>query len=107
QVIDQLQPNLDKWKQLSEVRGVVVSAKGTQADFVSRCFFPQSGIDEDPVTGSAHTMLTPYWANKLQKKSLVAIQLSARKGELNCVWEGERILLTGGACTYLKGTLFI
>lgn len=102
-----LTPDLEKWRQLTNARGVLVSAKGNSADFVSRCFFPQSGIDEDPVTGSAHTTLTPYWAVQLNKKELTAIQLSSRKGQIHCLWEGERVYLTGDARTYLKGTIEI
>ena len=63
-------------------RGVIATAPGDEADFVSRCFFPQSGIDEDPVTGSAHTITVPYWADQLGKTKLKAIQLSKRRGYL-------------------------
>lgn len=90
-----------------KVRGVIVTAKGEEADFVSRCFFPQSGIDEDPVTGSAHTSMVPYWAAQLNKTSLKAIQLSARKGHLDCELKGDRVLMSGNAVTYLKGEYYI
>ena len=106
-IVLDLQPDLEKWKQLTTMRGVIVSAKGDSVDFVSRCFFPQSGIDEDPVTGSAHTTLTPYWAGKLGKKELKAMQLSARKGSLDCVWQQQRVMLTGNARTYLIGHIII
>ncbi|PWT96474.1 MAG: isomerase [Bacteroidetes bacterium] len=84
-------------------RGVIVSARGEDVDFVSRCFFPQSGIDEDPVTGSAHTLLTPYWAQILGKNKLTAQQLSGRKGELECELSGNRVLISGYAATYMLG----
>jgi len=74
-------------------------------DFVSRFFAPQVGIDEDPVTGSAHTTLTPYWANKLNKTTLTAQQLSKRKGDLVCVWDGDRVKISGHAVTYLIGEI--
>lgn len=88
-------------------RGVVVTAPGKTSDFVSRCFFPQSGIDEDPVTGSAHTMLVPYWAERLGKKQLSAIQLSARRGWLDCRLDGDRVYMSGYAKTFLKGEILL
>jgi len=86
-------------------RGLIVTAPSEKYDFVSRCFFPQAGIDEDPVTGSAHTALTPYWANRLNKTSLSAKQISARGGEVLCELQGERVLLSGNAVTFLKGAI--
>jgi len=76
-------------------------------DFVSRCFFPQSGIDEDPVTGSAHTMLVPYWAARLGKQHLTAIQLSARRGYLDCRLDGDRVHISGYAKTFMKGEILL
>ncbi|MFT2008182.1 PhzF family phenazine biosynthesis protein [Pontibacter sp. 13R65] len=90
-----------------EARGVIVSAPGKEVDFVSRFFGPQVGIDEDPVTGSAHTTLTPYWSHRLGKKSLTAKQLSKRQGDLLCEFLGERVNITGKAVAYLKGEIFI
>lgn len=87
-------------------RGVIVTAKGDSVDFVSRFFAPQAGIDEDPVTGSAHTTLTPYWSNKLGKTILTAIQLSERKGYLQCKFLGERIEISGQAKLYLIGEIY-
>ena len=106
QTIENLQPD---FKTLATIksRGVLVTARGNEADFVSRCFFPQSGIDEDPVTGSAHTLLTPYWAGVLGKNRLTAIQLSARKGYLDCELSGDRVLMSGYAVTYMKGEIII
>ena len=88
-------------------RGVVVTAPGKTTDFVSRCFFPQSGIDEDPVTGSAHTMLVPYWAQRLGKNQLTAVQLSARQGWLDCRLDGDRVYMSGYAKTFLKGEILL
>jgi PhzF family phenazine biosynthesis protein len=89
------------------VRGVVVTAPGNESDFVSRCFFPRSGIDEDSVTGSAHTMLVPYWAARLGKQRLSAIQLSARRGYLDCELKGDRVLMTGHVKAFLKGEILL
>lgn len=92
---------------LSEIpaRGVIVSAPGREADFVSRFFAPRAGIPEDPVTGSAHTTLTPYWSAKLAKQHLRAKQLSKRGGELVCTDLGRRIEIGGQAVTYLVGEI--
>lgn len=102
--IKNIQPNypvIATWK----VRGVIVTAKGKEVDFVSRFFAPQSGVNEDPVTGSAHTTLTPYWAEKLGKTELSAIQLSNRKGYLTCKYMGDRVHISGQAKTYLIGEI--
>ena len=88
-------------------RGVIVTAKSTAADFVSRCFYPQSGIDEDPVTGSAHTIMVPYWSKQLGKTRLTAIQISQRRGYLDCELSGDRVLMTGRAIHYMKGEIEI
>jgi PhzF family phenazine biosynthesis protein len=87
--------------------GVIVTAKGSETDFVSRFFAPSAGINEDPVTGSAHCNLIPYWAEKLDKANLHAYQISARKGELWCELKGDRVLMAGRAVTYLKGDIFL
>jgi PhzF family phenazine biosynthesis protein len=88
-------------------RGVMITAPGSQVDFVSRFFGPQSGIDEDPVTGSAHTTMIPYWSKRLDKDALSAIQLSKRKGLLACKYLGERVLISGKAKTYMIGDIFL
>lgn len=88
-------------------RGIIVTAAGAEVDFVSRFFAPQSGIDEDPVTGSAHTTLTPYWAQKTGKNELSAIQLSARKGFLTCAYHGDRVKISGQTKTYLQGEITV
>lgn len=102
-----LAPDLQAWASLQEVIGVLVSARGEFVDFVSRCFFPQAGVDEDPVTGSAHTVLAPFWAQKLNKKELKAQQISSRKGQLTCLWTNKRVLISGKAQTYLVGEIIL
>jgi len=88
-------------------RGVIITAKGDEADFVSRCFYPALGIDEDPVTGSAHTLLTPYWSRRLSKNDLHAKQLSKRGGELTCQLKGEKVNISASARTIIKGSLYL
>ncbi|WP_031526801.1 PhzF family phenazine biosynthesis protein [Dyadobacter crusticola] len=88
-------------------RGIIVTAPGEDVDFVSRFFAPQSGIDEDPVTGSAHTTLIPYWAEKLEKNKLSAKQLSKRGGYLKCELAGDRVYIGGQAKLYLKGEILV
>jgi PhzF family phenazine biosynthesis protein len=104
--IENMQPDMALLKSV-DCRGVIVTAKGQDVDFVSRFFGPQVGVNEDPVTGSAHTTLTPYWSRILNKKLLKAQQLSARKGELTCTFLGERVSIAGNAVTYLKGKIKI
>lgn len=87
--------------------GIIVTAPGDNVDFVSRFFAPGAGIPEDPVTGSAHCNLIPYWAKQLGKDQLHAYQISARKGELWCTLQDERVLMSGKAVTYLKGEIYI
>ncbi len=101
-----LQPDMALLKQL-ERRGVIVTAQGNECDFVSRFFAPNFGIDEDPVTGSAHTVLTPYWAERLGRDRLHARQLSTRGGELYCELKGERVFIGGKVVPYLRGTITI
>jgi PhzF family phenazine biosynthesis protein len=86
-------------------RAVIVTAPGKDADFVSRYFAPSYGVPEDPVTGSAHSLLAPYWSERLGKTHLHARQLSDRRGELWCEMRGDRVLLKGGAVLTLRGTL--
>ncbi|WGL15977.1 PhzF family phenazine biosynthesis protein [Microbulbifer bruguierae] len=88
-------------------KGLICTApgEGFDCDFVSRFFAPAIGIDEDPVTGSAHTRLVPFWAQKLDKTCLKAKQISPRGGELDCVLAGERVLMRGRAVTYLRGQI--
>jgi PhzF family phenazine biosynthesis protein len=104
--IEALKPDLTLINKLPG-RGLIVTAKGDNVDFVSRCFFPQSGIDEDPVTGSAHVVMVPYWAKQIGKNKLSAIQLSSRRGYLDCELAGDRVLISGHAYTYLEGDFYI
>ncbi|MBI9038289.1 MAG: PhzF family phenazine biosynthesis protein [Bacteroidales bacterium] len=104
--IEKINPNFELLKQI-DCMGVIVSAKGKNCDFVSRFFAPKVGINEDPVTGSAHTTLVPYWAEKLEKKKLHAFQISKRRGELFCEIMGRRVLISGKAVTYLIGEISI
>jgi PhzF family phenazine biosynthesis protein len=94
---------------LSQVpcRGVIVSAPGEDADFVSRFFAPQSGVPEDPVTGSAHTTLAPFWAERLGKPELIARQVSRRTGLLRCLVRGDRVDIAGRVVPYLSGEIEI
>ena len=87
--------------------GIIVTAKGNKADFVSRFFVPGASIFEDPVTGSAHCSLIPYWSGQLGKKELSALQLSERVGKLDCTLLGDRVLISGTAKTYSTGYIFI
>lgn len=90
-----------------DARGLIVTARGNEVDFVSRFFGPQVGINEDPVTGSAHTSLTPLWSEKLGKKEMTAKQLSKRGGSLTCIDNGKRTLIGGKAALYLEGEITI
>ncbi len=90
-----------------EAFALIVSAPGTNADFVSRFFAPKAGIPEDPVTGSSHCTLIPYWAARLAKPRLVARQLSARGGELYCELRGDRVIIGGKTVEYLRGEICV
>ena len=87
--------------------GVIATAPGEDVDFVSRYFAPRAGINEDPVTGSAHCMLIPFWAERLNKSEMVATQLSKRVGHINCEYKNDRVLIAGRAVTYLTGEIRI
>ncbi|NOR28177.1 MAG: PhzF family phenazine biosynthesis isomerase [Lutibacter sp.] len=102
--ISNLEPNFNLLSQL-ESNGIIVTSKGDLFDFISRFFAPKLGINEDPVTGSAHTLLIPFWSKKLHKKKLEALQLSKRVGVLKCQYLNERVEMSGQAITYLKGQL--
>lgn len=99
-------PDLAKLAEL-DLRGVCITARGHGADFVSRFFGPKFGIPEDPVTGSAHCALAPYWQTKLGKSKFSARQLSQRRGEVGCEVSGARIILTGSAVKFMEATLEI
>lgn len=87
--------------------GVIATAPGKQVDFVSRFFAPKQGVPEDPVTGSAHCTLVPYWSKRLGKKKLHAHQVSSRGGELRCEDRGDRVILSGKAVRFLEGTIHL
>ena len=106
EAIRNLTPNFTALKQVP-VRGIICSSKSERYDFVSRFFAPGAGIDEDPVTGSAHTKLVPYWAEVLKKEKLLAKQISKRGGELKCNLQGDRVKLSGEAKLFLKGEIYI
>lgn len=99
-----LKPDFAKLGAL-DLHGIIVTAPGADCDFVSRFFAPAAGIDEDPVTGSAHCRLVPYWAKRLGKKQFFARQVSARGGELWCELKGDRVVMAGHVAPYLEGTI--
>lgn len=106
--IEEISPNFNTLKNI-KARGIIVSAKAksTKIDFVSRFFGPGAGIDEDQVTGSAHTKLVPYWAKILGKNELIAQQISLRKGFLKCKLYENRVLMAGKGKLFLKGKIYI
>lgn len=105
--VREISPDLLKLGKLKGNRGVIVTAPGDTVDFVSRFFGPAVGINEDPVTGSAHTMLVPFWEKITGKKEFHARQVSKRGGNLYCSLNGDRVKISGKAALYLKGEIFI
>lgn len=106
QAVRSLRPDFNQLRQL-DCLGIIATAPGRDCDFVSRFFAPQAGVDEDPVTGSAHCTLIPYWAQRLGKTRLFARQLSPRGGELHCELAGDRVRIGGRAVVYLRGDIEI
>jgi len=104
--VRELQPDFSALERI-ECRGIIVTARGSQSDFVSRFFAPAVGIPEDPVTGSAHCVLAPYWSTELNKENLHAFQISKRGGELFCVNAGDRVKISGKAALYFEGVITI
>ena len=104
--VRELRPDFSALERI-ECRGIIVTSEGSQSDFVSRFFAPGVGIPEDPVTGSAHCVLAPYWASELHKKNLHAFQISRRGGELFCVHAGDRVKIAGKAVLYLEGMITV
>ncbi len=98
------EPDLRGLKALGN-QGVIITAAGTDSDFVSRYFAPGVGIDEDPVTGSIHSVLTPYWAARLGRSELLAHQVSARGGVLKCQLRDDRVGIAGQAAFYMEGRI--
>ncbi len=105
--VRRLAPDQGKLSALAEGLGVIVSAKGDTVDFVSRFFAPKAGIAEDPVTGSAHCTLVPFWAQRLGKSELVAHQVSPRGGELICEHRGDRVIMSGRCTLFLTGSILV
>ncbi|MBL0287623.1 MAG: PhzF family phenazine biosynthesis protein [Bacteroidetes bacterium] len=103
--VQNCQPDFTLINQLE--KSLIITAKGKKVDFVSRFFAPQLGVNEDPVTGSAHCALIPFWNKKLNKMELTAMQLSQRTGFLNCNYLGDRVEMSGQAVCYLIGEIFI
>lgn len=106
QEILSIAPNFSKLLDIDAI-GFIVTAKGDSADFVSRFFAPEVGIPEDPVTGSAHCNLIPFWAERLGKTEMFARQISERGGELFCELAGDRVKIGGNAALYLKGEIYV
>jgi PhzF family phenazine biosynthesis protein len=106
QEIMQIQPDMHLLAR-TNVRGTIITAPGDEVDFVSRFFAPRVGVPEDPVTGSAHTSLTPYWSRRLNKNHLAAIQLSKRQGTLSLKLNGDRVEISGKTVTYLEGRMYL
>jgi PhzF family phenazine biosynthesis protein len=104
--IRNMEPNIDAILQI-DARGIIITAKGDSVDFVSRFFGPKVGVREDPVTGSAHTTLIPYWSRQLGKDELVAQQLSKRKGFLKCKNLDGKVVISGQGKLYLKGQIYV
>jgi PhzF family phenazine biosynthesis protein len=104
--VKNIEPDFSLMKELDTI-GVIVTAKGQSADVVSRCFYPGLGIQEDPVTGSAHCNIVPYWSEKLNNTKLFCKQLSQRGGNLHCELEGDRVLMSGKCVLYLQGEINI
>lgn len=106
ETVKSLKPDFSLLERMG-VRGIIVTAPGTNCDFVSRFFAPSVGINEDPVTGSAHTVLAPFWAKRLGKETLAARQISRRGGDVACILKGDRVEIGGSAVTYMIGDIYI
>jgi predicted PhzF superfamily epimerase YddE/YHI9 len=105
--VKQANPDFSKLEKLPDGLGVAITARGSECDFVSRGFYPKLKVNEDPVTGSLHCSLVPYWSEKLQKEEFVAKQLSSRGGTLYCKKEGTRVKIAGKAILYSIADIFI
>lgn len=102
--IHDINPNFEMLSDIT-TRGLIVSAQSKEYDFISRCFFPGAGVNEDPVTGSAHTTLVPYWTKILNKRNLLAKQVSERGGLLYCEMSSDRVIIGGSAVLFLIGEI--
>lgn len=101
-----VKPAIDKVAQL-DARALIITAPGVDVDFVSRFFAPRAGVAEDPVTGSAHCVLLPYWSERLGKRKLNARQISRRGGDLTCEYLGKQVRIAGEAVVYLRGAIIV
>jgi len=101
-----LTPDFPRLKSLGDIM-LIATAPGDDCDIVSRVFVPGAGVDEDPVTGSAHALLTPFWAARLGRNRISAYQASARGGRLDCLWEGDRVVLAGACRTVIEGSFLL
>lgn len=106
-IVQNMRPDFDKIRRIKSHFAVIVTAPGERSDFVSRFFAPNAGVNEDPVTGSAHCTLIPYWAKRLNKNKLHAFQLSRRKGELFCEYAGDRVNIAGYSTLFAKGEIYL
>jgi predicted PhzF superfamily epimerase YddE/YHI9 len=102
-----LRPDFAAMRRVKGADAIATAPGRAGVDFVSRYFAPNYGVDEDPVTGSAHCVLTPYWAARLGKEQLTARQISARGGELTCTLRGDRVTIAGHAVLYLEGAITV
>lgn len=105
EAVKNMEPDFSLMKEINA--GVIITAKGHSADIVSRFFYPAAGIDEDPVTGSAHCSLIPYWSEKLGTSKIFAKQLSKRGGDLWCEFKGDRVLMSGNCVLFMTGEISI
>jgi PhzF family phenazine biosynthesis protein len=106
EAVKNLEPDYTLMKELDTI-GVIATAKGHSADVVSRCFYPGAGIQEDPVTGSAHCNVVPYWSEKLHTTKLHCSQLSPRGGDLQCELKGDRVLMSGKCVLFMEGKIYL
>jgi predicted PhzF superfamily epimerase YddE/YHI9 len=106
EAVRNVEPDYTLMKKLDAI-GVIITAKGHDADVVSRCFYPGAGIPEDPVTGSAHCNIVPYWSEKLGKKKLFCQQISPRHGDLQCELVGDRVLMSGKCVLFMQGEVYL
>lgn len=105
QDVSNAEPDFNALKKLGAM--IIITAPGAQVDFVSRFFAPSTGVDEDPVTGSAHAQLIPFWSKKLGKRNMQALQLSARKGRIHAEHHGQRVIIGGNCVLYLQGKIYL
>lgn len=106
-IVRTIKPDFNTLNKVADTKGIMVTARGKDVDFISRFFAPQAGINEDPVTGSAHCNLVPYWAAKLGKNKMKAYQASSRGGVLHCELKGDRVLMGGTAVLFLQGEIYL